>query len=95
MSNELTMTAKLIKAVSVVPAKRLKLIELVNEVTGPDGVVDTEQLGRRQNEVNLALAEARAYAKATNDARFALAKLMANGSKVLRDNDYDEDADET
>ena len=88
------LTAKIIKAVSVVPAKRLKLIELVNEVTGPDGVVDIGQLGQRQDEVNLAMAEARAYAKATNDARFALAKLMAEGGKVQRDNDYEEDEDE-
>jgi len=82
--------AKLIKALRTVPAKPLKLIDLVNQVAGPDGVVNTKMLEQRQDKVNLAVAEARAYTRATQHARKALSGLLT-GKKGQR---YDIDDDD-
>ena len=58
-----------------VPEKRLAVFALAAELVGPDGELDVDAAAARQPEVNLATAEARAYARATEQAVRALRQL--------------------
>ena len=58
-----------------VPERRLRVFELAAELLGPDGEVDVDAAAARQPEINLAIAEAEAYARATGQAVEALRAL--------------------
>lgn len=61
-------TYELVSALKTVPEFRLRLIELVWEVTGEDGSPNLERLTFRSQELTEAVAEAKAYAQATREA---------------------------
>ncbi len=58
----------LIRVLKEIPECRLRLIDLAREMVGDDGSLDTEKLGFRRKELEEAIAEAEAYAKATREA---------------------------
>lgn len=58
-----------------VPARRLRIVELAQELLGADGELDVDRAAACQPEINLAVAEARAYARATQQAAEALRQL--------------------
>jgi PRTRC genetic system protein C len=60
-----------------VPETRLRVFELAGELLNERGEVDVDAAARRQPEINLAVAEARAYAAATQQAVEALRRLPA------------------
>src|SRR5207253_6937757 len=51
-----------------VPARRLRIFELAGELLDGGGELDVDRAAALQPEVNLAVAEARAYARATQQA---------------------------
>lgn len=57
------------------PEKRLRVLELVNELRDESGDLDLDAIGARQAEVNLALAEAKAHARHTAQAVDAIRRL--------------------
>ena len=69
-----------IHVLRTVPEKRLRVFELVGELRDPDGHLDLDAIGARQAEVNLALAEAKAYARHTAQAVDALRRLAPRGA---------------
>jgi len=68
---------KVIQALVKVPAKSLRLVKLANELAGADGQLNNELAARRQDEVNLAVAEAKVYGASTEIAVRSLATLKA------------------
>ena len=64
-------------ALSTVPEKSLLIVEIANEVTDKKGALDYDKLIDRQREVNLAVAEAKAYVQATQKAVQALKNVPA------------------
>lgn len=60
-----------------VPARRLRIVDLAAELLDATGELDVDQAAARQPEINLAAAEARAYARATQQATEALRQLPA------------------
>jgi PRTRC genetic system protein C len=58
-----------------VPAKRLRIFELAAELVDEHGEVDIDGAAARQPEINLAVAEARACARTTQQAAEALRRL--------------------
>lgn len=72
-----TTTERIIKALETVPEKKLRIIELANELVGENGELDYVRLDERKADVNLAMAEARAYSQGTEDAIKALTKIDA------------------
>lgn len=58
-----------------VPEKRLRLFELAAELLDGHGELDVDAAAVRQPEINLAVAEAEAYARATRQAVEALKRL--------------------
>lgn len=60
-----------------VPAKRLRIVELASELLDEHGEVDVDAAAVRQPDINLAIAEAKAYARATQQAVKALRQLPA------------------
>jgi PRTRC genetic system protein C len=58
-----------------VPEKRLRVFELAGELLDARGDLDVDEAARRQPEVNLAVAEAKAYAAATQQASEAVRRL--------------------
>lgn len=68
---------RVIRALTTVPEKRLRLIELVRQLVGPDGMVDHDKATEMAPEVNLAVAEATAYVQATARAMNALRQIPA------------------
>lgn len=58
-----------------VPEKRLRVFELAAELLDARGELDIDAAARRQPEINLAIAEAEAYARATQQATEALRRL--------------------
>jgi PRTRC genetic system protein C len=60
-----------------VPAKSLRILELAAELLAGDGELDVDRAAARRPEINLAVAEARAYARATQGATAALRRLLA------------------
>ncbi len=64
------------QALMTVPEKQLLIFSLVWEVVGSDGL-DYDKVSDRQREINLAVAEGHAYARATERAITALRDLPA------------------
>jgi PRTRC genetic system protein C len=58
-----------------VPAKRLRIFELLAELVDEHGEVDIDGAAARQPEINLAVAEATACARTTQQAAEALRRL--------------------
>jgi len=58
-----------------VPEKRLRIFELAGELLDRHGELDLDAAAARQPEINLAIAEAEAYARATRQAVEALRRL--------------------
>lgn len=58
-----------------VPEKRLAVFDLAVALLGPEGEIDPEAAAAREPQINLALAEAEAYARATRQAVEALRRL--------------------
>ena len=66
---------RIIVALKKVPAKQLLIIELVNSIPIKNGILDLKVISARQPEINLAIAEAKAYGSYTLLAVAALARL--------------------
>ena len=66
---------RVIAALATVPEKTLRIVELARELVGADGQLDTDRAAAMAPEVNLAVAEANAYARATAQAIQALRGL--------------------
>mgnify|MGYP001616677401 CR=1 FL=1 len=66
----------IMEVLASVPEKRLMLIDLANELC-VNGQLDYQQAAERGPEVNLAVAEANAYSRTTQDAIRALRDLPA------------------
>lgn len=64
-----------VKIIRTVPAKNMKLIDLVNELVDSDGNLNPKQVNKRDAEINLARMEAAAYARATNKAVYTLMQV--------------------
>ncbi len=73
---------RVVAALTRAPARSLKIIELTNQLTSGKGELDLDALADRQPEVNLAVAEARAYGQATSRAVEALNRLEARVGDV-------------
>ena len=58
-----------------VPAKQLAVFDLVSQLVDADGELDAEAAAARQPDVNLAIAEAETYARATCSAIEALRRI--------------------
>ena len=58
-----------------VPEKRLRIFELAAELVDGRGELDVDAAARRQPAINLAVAEAQSYARATQQAVEALRRL--------------------
>jgi PRTRC genetic system protein C len=58
-----------------VPNKRLAVFDLAAELVDADGELDAETAATRQLEINLAIAEAESYARATRPAVEALRRI--------------------
>jgi hypothetical protein len=68
---------RVIQALASTPPKHLKIIALAWDVLDEHGTLDPEVATERAPEINLALAEAKTYAKATARALQALTVLPA------------------
>lgn len=68
---------RVVRALQTVPEKHLLIIDIANEVTTKKGELNYDLLIDRQREVNLAVAEAKAYSHSTQRAIKALADLPA------------------
>lgn len=68
---------RVVRVLKTVPEKSLLIIEIANEVSTKKGEIDYDKLIDRQREVNLAVAEAKAYSQATQRAIKTLADLPA------------------
>jgi len=70
---------RVIKALAAVPEKNLLIVDLAGELTTEKGALDYELVTERLPDINLAVAEAQAYARATATAIHALTKIPARG----------------
>ena len=68
---------RVIAALKKVPEKRLLIIDLANSIPIKNGMLDLEVLSAKQREINLAIAEAKAYGSRTIMAVDALVRLRA------------------
>ena len=75
---------RVIKALATVPEKHLLIVDLAGELTTEKGTLDYELVNERMPDINMAVAEARAYARATANAINALKNIPARGQ--VRDN---------
>ena len=66
---------KIVEILRKVPAKNLRIIELANNIPIKDGLFDPVILEKLQPEINLAIAEAKAYGSTTIMAVDALVRL--------------------
>ena len=73
---------QIVQALKKVPEKHLMIVELARELVKEDGELDFDTLAERQREVNLAVAEAKAYSKATSRAVDSLRRLKARQAEV-------------
>jgi hypothetical protein len=73
----------LINVLKTVPEKKLLIVDLSWQLIGDTGQIDYRKVIDRQKEVNLALAEAHAYANATTKAIHALFRI---GDKPVKTN---------
>jgi PRTRC genetic system protein C len=67
--------AEVVRSIRRVPEKRLRVFELAGELLDSRGDVDIDTAAARAPEVNLAVAEAEAYARGTERALAALRRL--------------------
>lgn len=74
---------KVVRALKTVPEKSLLIIEIANESVTKKGELDYDKLIGKQREVNLAVAEAKAYSQATQRAIRALSDLPARAGDVF------------
>jgi len=70
---------RVIKALATVPEKRLLIIDLVGELTTDKGALNYKLVSERTPDINLAVAEARVYARATAMAINALNNIPTRG----------------
>ena len=70
---------RVIKALATVPEKHLLIVDLAGELTTEKGALDYELVSERMPDINMAVAEARAYARATAHAVNALKSIPARG----------------
>ncbi len=68
---------RVIQALAKVPEKRLLIIDLANSIPIKNGIMDLKVLSAKQREINLAIAEAKAYGSRTILAVDALVRLRA------------------
>ena len=68
---------RLAEVLRTVPEKNLRLIEIANQIVGPDGRIDEKKRTKLEPELNLAEMEARAYVQTTHQAIEALRKIPA------------------
>lgn len=68
---------KVVRALKTLPETKLLIIEIANESVTKKGELDYDKLIGKQREVNLAVAEAKAYSQATQRAIRALSDLPA------------------
>src|SRR6266542_1913313 len=59
-----------------VPEKRLAVFDLASQLVDADGELDAEAAATRQPEINLAIAEAESYARATHQAVEVLRRIL-------------------
>lgn len=69
---------RIITALRKVKEKKLLLIELANSIPIKHSMLDLDALSERQREVNLAIAEAKAYGSGTIMAVDALVRLRSD-----------------
>ena len=69
--------SKIVSILRKVPGKRLLIIELANSIPIKNGMLDLQVLSAKQREINLAIAEAKAYGSRTIMAVDALVRLRA------------------
>lgn len=67
----------IVSALGKVPEARLKLVELANRLKGEDGQLQYDGFGEIQGEINVAVAEARAYVRSAESVKLALRRLPA------------------
>jgi len=68
---------RVVRALKTVPEKHLLIIDLAKEAVNSEGELDYDYLADKQREVNLAVAEAKAYGQATKRAIESLSHLPA------------------
>jgi len=68
---------RLVEILRKVPEKRLLLLDLANSIPIKNGLLDLNVLKAKQREVNLAVAEAKAYGSRTILAVDALVRVRA------------------
>lgn len=68
---------RLVEILGKVPEKRLLIIDLANSIPIKNGLLDLKVLAEKQREINLAIAEAKAYGSRTILAVDALVRLRA------------------
>ena len=68
---------RVVRALRKVPAKHLLIIELANQIPIKYGELDYAEVAERQPEINLAIAEAKAYGTHTIQAVEALIRLQS------------------
>ena len=68
---------KVVIALKKVPEKRLLIIDLANSIPIKHGMLDIDVLAEKQREINLAVAEAKAYGTRTIMAVDALVSMPA------------------
>lgn len=71
---------RVIRALASTPPKQLKIIELAWEILDEHGAIDPTVAVERAPDINLALAEAKTYARATAAAVRALVDLPARAT---------------
>lgn len=70
-------SAEIVEALWSAPEFRPRIIDLVNELTTPEGKLDYTQAQERQPDINLAVAEAERHMKDTQEAIRRLCELPA------------------
>lgn len=68
---------RLVEILGRVSEKRLLIIDLANSIPIKNGLLDLKVLAEKQREINLAIAEAKAYGSRTILAVDALVRLRA------------------
>lgn len=68
---------RVIMALRKVPEKRLLIIDLANSIPIKNGLLDLKVISEKQTEINLTVAEAKAYGSRTILAVDALVRLRA------------------
>ena len=68
---------RVVRALKKVPEKRLLIIDLANSIPIKHGMLDIDVLVEKKREINLAIAEAKAYGARTIMAVDALVSMRA------------------